>query len=131
MKSTQVYYTDTPSENWQLLGNLDLSLDSDTVSVTNSRLTELLGPLNLSTDFLNRVLDSAQDSVMRILRPITAPTSSHVHLSIFVPNELILEQKTWGFFRIERIEDRGDTVDALDHAIDFYLYLEGRALKQI
>lgn len=126
MKNTQAYYTDTSGENWQLLVNLELSLDSETDSVISSQLTELLSPLNLSTDFLNRVLDSAQDSVRRALRQNAATTFGHIHLSIFAPYERSQERKTWGFFHIERIENQGEAVNTHDHAIDFYLYVEGQ-----
>jgi len=124
MKKVDLPYKNNSDTGWQLLGELTLSLSSDADLAITPWLRKLLEPLKMSTDFLNRVLESAQDSVMRILQPIATLTSNHVHLSIFVPNEPILERTTWGFFHIERIENRGNTVD--DHAIDFYLYIEGQ-----
>lgn len=86
---------------------------------------ELLGSLNLSADFLNRVLKSAQDSATRALHPNIAMESGHIHLSIFVPQERAAKGKTWGYFHMERIENRTDDIVSHNHAIDFYLYMEG------
>lgn len=110
---------------WQLLGELNLSARPDDEFTLNSWLTELLNPLDLSTDFMDRVLDSVQSSVMRIVQPDTALLFGHIHLSIYAPYERVPERKTWGFFHIERIENRDDSVNANDHAINFYLYVEG------
>lgn len=126
MKQIDLAYKNTPDTEWQLLGELDLLVSSDVDLAFKPWLTELLSPLDLSTDFSNRVLESAQDSVMRILQPDANLLFGHIHLSIFAPCERVLERKTWGFFHIERIENQGEAVDFRDHAIDFYLYVEGQ-----
>jgi len=125
MKITNLSHKNTPDAEWQLLGELDLFVDSAAGSAINPWFRELLSPLDLSTDFMNRVIESAQDSVMRILQPDAILSFGHIHLSVFAPYERIPDRKTWGFFHIERIENRGGVVDARDHAIDFYLYVEG------
>jgi len=126
MKQTVLSYKNTLEARWRLLGELNLSISSDSDSTINPWLTELLIPLSLSADFLNRVMESVQGTVRRALYPNAVPITGHIHLSIFTPHERILERKTWGFFHIERIENRGDTVKARNHAIDFYLYVEGQ-----
>jgi hypothetical protein len=126
MKQTDLPHTNTPDAEWQLLGELDISVGSATDFTIDSRLTELLIPLDLSTDFKYRVMESVQDSVMRILQSNAVSTTGHIHLFIFAPYARILERKTWGFFHIERIENQTEVADTRDHAIDFYLYVEGQ-----
>ena len=126
MKQIDLSHTNTPNAEWQLLGELNLSVEPDDKFAINTWLTELLNPLDLSTDFRNRVQESVQSSVMRILQPETALFAGHIHLSVYAPYEHIPERKTWGFFHIERIENRADTANVNDHAINFYLYVEGQ-----
>ena len=125
MKKTHLYSNEISGANWQLLGELELSVGSDTDSVLIAWLTKTIGPLNLSTDFLKRILASAQNSAARNLHPSDGETWRQIHLSIFAPYERISKQNTWGFFHIERIENRPDNSDARNHAIDFYLYVDG------
>jgi len=128
MKIIQTLDNHGSGNSWRNLGILELSASSGADSAINAWLTELLSPLSLSTDFLSRLTESVQGTVSRVLGPSVVSTTKHekVHLSIFAPPELILERKTWGFFHIERIENRGEVVDTSDHAIDFYLYVEGQ-----
>lgn len=111
--------------DWQILGEIELPVGSDADSAISKWLTELLDPLNLSTDFLSRVLESAQDSATRALLPNAAMPIRHIHLSVLATLEHLSKGKTWGFFHIERIEHEVDGVVAHDHTIDFYLYVEG------
>lgn len=115
-----------PDIGWQLLGKLDLPANSEVNYVIKSWLAELLNPIDLSTDFITRVMESVQDSVMRILQLNAVSATGNIHLSIFAPYERFSERKTWGFFHIERIEKQGEAIDTRDHAIDFYLYVEGQ-----
>jgi hypothetical protein len=128
MKIIQTLDNHEPSESWRNLGILELSASSDTDSAINAWMTELLSPLSLSTDFLSRVMESVKGTVSRVLDPSAVSITEHgkVHLSIFAPPEFILDRKAWGFFHIERIENRGEVDDISDHAIDFYLYVEGQ-----
>lgn len=115
-----------PSKSdWQFLGALTFPVDGSTDSTVDSWLMELLRPINLPTDFLNRVLASAHKSVVRALHSTIAMELRHIHLSIFVPREHEIKGRTWGYFHIERIEDQADSRVSNDHAIDFYLYMEG------
>lgn len=124
MKQTDLSYKNTLETRWRLLGELNLSISSDSDPAIYSWLTGLLSPLNLSADFLNRVVESVQETVRRVLHSNTI--TGNIHLSIFAAHEHILERKTWGFFHIERIESQGEAVDVRTHAIDFYLYTEGQ-----
>ena len=116
--------TNFPKTGWQTLGELELSVGAGVNDILPAWLTEILYPLDLPMDFLQRVLNSLQDSTSRALQSSTNVTLGHIHLSVFVPNNLISKGKNWGFFNIERIENRGDEVVAQGHSIEFYLYME-------
>lgn len=126
MKPIDLSHTVTPKSEWQLLGKLDLSINSDADSAIDPWLTELLNPLDLSRDFMNRVMASVEGTVRRVLHSNATSISGHIHLSIFAQCEHIPERRIWGFFHIERIENQGEAVNTHDHAIDFYLYVEGQ-----
>jgi hypothetical protein len=122
--------SDMPTNNdirtdWQILGDLKLLVDSDADVAIHTRLVELLAPLSLNADFLNKVLRSAQASITRALQPNHDMTVRHVHLSIFAPYEHTSKGGIWGFFRIEKTDCRDQDKDHPDHAVEFYLYLEG------
>jgi hypothetical protein len=114
------------SSGRRLLGELELQVGVKADDTIGAWLTELLAPLNLHADFLNKVLNSAQDSAARILLTESAAKFEHVHLIIFVPSEPISKEHTWGFFRIEKIESTTADENFPDHAIEFYLYVEGK-----
>lgn len=120
------HYTNTnvPDSGWQLLGELELLVGARGGDTLYTWLVGILDPLNLSTDFLYRVLESVQASAARALQPNPTIIFEHINLSFFAPREHISKGKTWGFFHIERIEKRADEFDAYDHSIDFYLYVE-------
>lgn len=126
MTQIDLPHKNTSDTGWQLLGELDLSVTPHDELTINALLTDLLKPLDLSTDFMNRVVTSVQDSILRIMQPSSALPCGRIHLSFYAPNERIRERKTWGFFHIERIENRAESLNANDHAIDFYLYVEGQ-----
>ena len=113
-----------PGADWQILGELELPVAVSTDDAIYAWLEELLCPLALSSDFLTNVTHSAQESTLRVLKNY-ALEFEHLHLSILVPSLHKLIGKSWGFFHIERIENQKDDPAQQDHAIDFYLYMEG------
>ena len=123
---TDPTHTHPLSPDWQILGELELPVGLNANGALQTWLTELLAPLGLHTDFLNKVLRSAQDSTERAPQPSTEMTLGHVHLSIFAPHLYTSKGKTWGFFRIEKIESATADKNFPDHAIEYYLYLEGQ-----
>ena len=88
-------------------------------------LKETLHQLPLEKDFLNRVLKSAQDSATNAFRAGTMMKFEHIHLLIFVTQQHASNEKTWGFFRIEKMGTPTADTKKYDHAIEFYLYREG------
>lgn len=114
-----------PGTDWQILGELKLSIDASVHSVAGRWVAETLSPLDLQKDFMNKVLKSAQDVVARAVQAESVRASEHLHLSIFVSQDQISGGRTWGFFRIEKLEGALADENDLDHAIEFYLYPEG------
>ena len=115
-----------PGTNWHLLGEIELPVGAAADAAIQTWIAPVLNTLNLSSDFLDRVLKSAQESAMRYLDPDAGLTPRHIHLSIHAPREHLARGNTWGLFQIERIENRAEAMDGYDHSIDFYLYVEGK-----
>lgn len=111
--------------DWRILGELELSVGSETNGVVGMWLTEILSPLDLHEEFLNRLLKSAQDATERAFHVKAGVMFEHIHLLIFVPPERASRDKIWGFFRIEKIENATGGITMAAHAIEFYLYVEG------
>jgi hypothetical protein len=116
----------TPETDWQVLGELDLHIGTNIAEEIRAWLTGIIAPLNSSANFLDRVLKSAYDTSMRSLQSDNTLTFEHIHLSVLAPQEIISDGKNWGFFHITRIENQEEDAPGINHAIDFYLYLEGK-----
>ncbi len=112
------------TSRWQMLGELILPIGSDTNELISARLAELLAPLELHENFLNRVLKSAQNYVEHALKPDAGVPFGEIHLYIFGPNERMSKGQTWGFFRIEKIDSHEENLADPDHTVEFYLYRE-------
>lgn len=115
----------TPFPAWHMLGELVLPIVKSTDQAVHTWLVEVLMPLNLSSEFMGRVLGSAQESVGNTINPNSESAISHIHISILVPRGHIPSRKSWGFFHIEKIEAGVDSSDEIHHAIEFFLYVEG------
>lgn len=88
-------------------------------------LVDGLRPLNLNATFLKKILESAHLATERIIQFADGQTSDHLHLLIFIPVDIPSHGQSWGFFRVERKGNPPVENPNLDHAIVFYLYLEG------
>jgi hypothetical protein len=126
MENPQTHTNDISGANWQILGDLELPVRFEADSGIDAWLTELLSPLNLHADFQNKVLTSALEAASQALQVETGRAFEHTHLLIFVPVKRKLEGQTWGFFRIEKIENSFPEKDVPGHAIELYLYLESQ-----
>lgn len=124
MSKTQDSNNDISGTNWRMLGDFELSANSTAGSAINSWLTQLLSPLKLHTDFLNKVLNSAQEAAKRAVQVAGARVFEHIHLHIFATLDHQIEGQSWGFFRIEKIENSILDSDTPNHMIELYLYLE-------
>jgi len=113
------------NSNWQVLGECKLSLHTSMNAGIQAWLKESLGSLSLNIDFLDRVLKSAQDSATRAFQAGVQMKFEHIHLRVFTPESTISNEKTWGFFRIEKVGTSTANTNRVDHSIEFYLYREG------
>lgn len=125
MKHTNPSLPPIPGADWQALGELELSAGSDANAVIGTWLTEILIPLSLQSDFIDRVLKSAQDVAGRCIQAEKMTAFEHIHLLVFAPWNNDAHGKTWGFFRIEKAGTHPANENSCDHSIEFYLYLEG------
>ena len=105
----------TACSGWKLLGELELPAGSRAEERMKAWLVEVLRPLDLQEDFLDRMLRSARAVGVERLAE-----AGPVHLLVYAPPGLP-EGQSWGFFRIEKAWNKSLS----RHSIEFYLYLEG------
>jgi hypothetical protein len=108
---------------WQLLGELTLSNEDSSVGQIPAWLLQLLEPLPLRPRLVNRIAASARDAAARVLQPELK--LEHIHLKIYGPRRSVSTGQTWGFFRVEKIENSSEVGASASHAVEFYLYTEG------
>ncbi len=123
MENTDSNFHHASSPGWQLLGELELTVDTDIDHAVGKWLEMILNSLDLRPEFLNKVMNSAQEAAMRAMQA-EAIQFKHVHLLVFTPPDHTFNRDNWGFFRIEKVENASDQ-DDYNRAIEFYLYVEG------
>ena len=110
------------------MGEFELPAEAFADGVLQSRLKEILNPLELHEDFVNRILNSAQQTAARLLRDDTEIKLEHIRLLVFVPSRRKSQKQTWGFFSVEKLEDTKDGAVAKEQTIEIYLYVEGEVI---
>ena len=120
--SAQPEPTDT---NWQLLGMLEMPHGIKTGTLLTLWLRDTLAPLHLPDDFLARVVESTRQAVVRALQPTPAGQLGQINLFLYALKNRSSMTKSWGFFRIEKIDSLTPQKPVPDQAIEFYLYPEG------
>lgn len=126
MNSNEPQSENASASNWQILGQLELMADSPADGYLRGQLFAILEPLRLHESFQNKLMLSAEEFTTRALNSITASGHGHVHLIIFVQPERASNGESWGFFRIEKIDNAEQNPIHPDHVVEFYLYLEGQ-----
>ena len=114
-----------PLPDWQVLGELELKVDSSFEPAIDDWLTKILGQIPVKLEYKNRVIKSAHDAAKRAMLVDSVIKHRHIHFLVFAPINLAPQGRSWGFYRIERIEGYAADENVPDHAIEFYLYLEG------
>jgi hypothetical protein len=99
--------------------------DSD-IELMHSWLVTIFSSLNLSSRYIEEILKTAAEASTRVAKDHDN-LDILTHLAIYVPFGPITQSNTWGLFHIERIEFPEDIHNPLNHAINFYLYVEGEA----
>jgi hypothetical protein len=127
MKHAEILSSRKPSgTDWQVLGELELAIGSEYAAVIATWIRKTLGPLKPQADFINRILRSAQDAVGHFTESKDAGAKiGHIHILLVAPHSHKVEEKTWGFFRIEKLESVRKAKNPPDHYIEFHLYFEG------
>ena len=114
-----------PHRDWQILGELELPVGSSTKDAIHAWLSDVLHSLDLHAHFLNQILQSAQEAAGRAMRSERAAEFRHLHFLVHASKQPASSGQTWGFFQIEKMGDSAEGGNSHDHAIEFYLYLEG------
>lgn len=117
-------HTDTHNSNWELLGELKLSFKSGQHEAIHEWLSQILEPLKLHEDLIRRVETSLREAARRAMDTHAGKTMQHIHIRIHVPLVRTSKGKTWGFFRVEKIEETSTNGQMPDHATELFLYLE-------
>jgi hypothetical protein len=120
-------HTKNHRSEWQFLGELELPAGANLYESIHTWLTKLFDPLALPGEFLNRIRKSAQDAAARVFQSESALKYDHIHLVIYGPHEQVSKQGTWGFFRVEKVENIAEETSTAAHSIEFYLYRDGQA----
>lgn len=116
---------DVSDPAWKLLGELELTFSAHAEDIVSTRLEEILEPLDLPADFRTRIFNSAQEAIARFIQSNSAILEvGHIHLLILITPDHSSKGKTWGFFRIEKMDGTGKDHNPRDHSIEFYLYIE-------
>jgi hypothetical protein len=125
MDNSNLSPNEISATGWQVLGKLELPIGSGAEDAIESWLVESLSLLNLHTDFLNKVLKSAQEAAARAMHGEALMRFRPLHLLVFAPSDHASHRHNWGFFRIEKVENTSHQDDP-NQTIEFYLYREGR-----
>jgi hypothetical protein len=124
MKHTDHFSQPVQEPGWQLLGEQVLPVGTDLQDTISDWLVLVLRPHQLNEAFLTKLIESAKEAVLRAALADTVEQTGHLHVLVYIRNGPSAVQ-TWGFFRIEKIEEPKDGQGVPGHAIDFYLYPEG------
>ena len=117
-------HTDSHNSNWELLGEIELPFNGSQYEAIHEWLSQTLEPLKLHEDLIRRVETSLQEANRRAMDMHTGKKMQNIHLRIHVPLERTSKGKTWGFFRVEKIEEKSTNGQMPDHATELFLYLE-------
>ena len=115
--------TGITESTWQILGELEIT--GGPKPELSTWLASIFSELNLRADFQDKVVRSAHEGVSHAMRAGTTRRFEHLHLFIFVPANRALNNHNWGFYRIEKVENAAGKAQP-DHAIEFYLYQDGK-----
>lgn len=112
------------------MGEFELQAGAFADGILQSRLKEILKPLGLHENFVNRILNSAQQTAARILRVDAEIKVEHIRVLVFVPSRRKSQKQTWGFFSVEKLEDPKDEAVANKQTVEIYLYMEEDAIQK-
>jgi hypothetical protein len=114
---------------WRLIYQLSILDDTPVEKVLTDGLAVELEPMEMSTEFFQKVIQSIKNSVANTLDILrSARTDFQLKLFVYVPKKLKARnhKRNWGFFRVEKTEPASISKDrSAIHSIEFYFYLDG------
>ena len=115
--------------DWRLIYQLSVSDDTPVEKVLTDDLAVELEPMEMSTEFFQKVIQSIKNSVANTLEILrSAGTDFQLKLFVYVPKKIKARnrKRNWGFFRVEKTEPVSISKNhPATHSIEFYLYLDG------
>jgi len=106
---------------WQPLGELESTDGIAVEEIVSNWLESILSRLDLHVEFAEKVSQSAQETLSRVMQTKGVRKFEHVHLLVFIPTDYHQRKSNWGFYRIEKVEEQVGKANP-DHSIEFYLY---------
>lgn len=104
---------------------MKLALGENVEAVLYTWLMDLLEPLDLQAELVNKIIASAQDAFARATQTDLTFQFEQIRLEVFIPEKRGARKKAWSFFRLDKIEDTSNEHVGSNHAVEIYLYGEG------
>lgn len=112
-------------EGWSLVGQLKRSADVISGASIDNWLIKTLEPFQLPPDLFHKLKASIAETLPRL--STNSETSRVPLVSVYVSQDVTgnsLSNKSWGFFKLEKV-GVGSVQGAPDeHKIEYYLYLD-------
>ena len=125
MTSNDPSHNQVSRTHWRELGELKLQTGSNPDGSIKAWLTHILGDFSLPDDLFNKLLESMEDAVVRVLIfDSTEVQLGYLEMVVLAPADLAYQGQTWGFFRVERTSPNVNKENSQSLCIDYYLYLD-------
>ena len=130
MKPFDPPHDQVPRTNWQILGQLKLSLGASPDGTMKEWLMNALRDFTLSGDLVSRLLASIEEAAAHILSPDrTQVQLEYLEIVVLAPTGQTSKGHTWGFFRVERESTDPQLESVKGHCVEYYLYLDSKVGK--
>lgn len=114
-----------PENDWLLIGQLSLPVASVSGESLDGWITRTLGPLVLPPELYSKLMASVEEALSRLNTSSSSACVSSI--KFYVSLELNSEQTSnasWGFFKLERLENTFGEPAPVGYVLEYYLYLE-------
>ena len=113
-----------PRTGWQLIGQLQLPIDSMSDKSVEDWLIGTLEPFRLPSDLLNKLKTSIEGALSQL--DVTPGDEYVPSISIYMSDDVRVAHlpKNWGFFKIEKVDTPSNKESLAEHVIEYYLYSE-------
>lgn len=116
------------SHQWKILGETSIPVDENLDPSIQEKLAEILCPLPLPSELLEKVLTSAQEIAQQALQHNLGESRiKNIHLRVFVRSDHNSGLQTWGFFLIEKNRFAQKNEAESSYLMEYYLYPEQNA----